>query len=361
MGKDSRRRIALSVALLAACPALMLVFSRYGEALFPAYRQAQKRFVALQATVAGVVPFALWDMVTVVLTAAFVISFVRRIRRKRPLAPLVTRALLLVALSVFLYVAWGLNHYAPPLASELSLEVGEYATEELVQTTSYYLEQAADRAREVPRNDDGSLAHQDFYQMATVAGVSYEGLGQEYEVFDGVNMPVKALLVAGEPLLYTGHTGIFWAPTGEASVPLNCADADLPFIMCHEAAHRLGIASEQEANFSAFLACAASKDVRFAYAGYYAAFVYCFNALARADESAAQAVLQGVGDSHAEGVDLVLADWTSTSAHYDAYRGPMREVGSTVNDAYLKSFGEQAGVRSYGLVVDYLIAWRGRG
>jgi hypothetical protein len=32
-------------------------------------------------------------------------------------------------------------------------------------------------------------------------------------------------------------------------------------------------------------------------------------------------------------------------------------VGTTVNDTYLKSFGEKDGVRSYGLVVDYLLAW----
>jgi hypothetical protein len=66
-------------------------------------------------------------------------------------------------------------------------------------------------------------------------------------------------------------------------VPLNTARADLAFIMCHEAAHRLGIASEQEANFSAFLACQASEDVRLSYSGYFNAFAYCVNALLRAD------------------------------------------------------------------------------
>jgi len=33
-------------------------------------------------------------------------------------------------------------------------------------------------------------------------------------------------------------------------------------------------------------------------------------------------------------------------------------VGRAVNDTYLRGYGEQAGVRSYGLVVDYLIAWQ---
>jgi hypothetical protein len=62
----------------------------------------------------------------------------------------------------------------------------------------------------------------------------------------------------------------------------------MPFTMCHEVAHRLGIASEREANFAAFLACTASDDVRFVYAGDYSAFCYCFNALYRADPERAQ-------------------------------------------------------------------------
>ena len=194
--------------------------------------------------------------------------------------------------------------------------------------------------------------------LAGLAGASYEPLAGEWPVFQGSTAPVKALLLWGEPQLYSGHTGIFWAPTGESTVPLHCATADMPFTMCHEAAHRLGIASEQEANFCAFLACVTSDDVRFAYSGSYSAFCYCLNALYRADPDRAQQVVQSVADSGLyEGVALVLADRAATREHYQAYEGPFEEVGTTVNNTYLRSFGESAGVRSYGLVVDYLIAW----
>ena len=61
------------------------------------------------------------------------------------------------------------------------------------------------------------------------------------------------------------------------------------------------------------------------------------------------------------GVALVWADRIATAEHYDRFEGPFERVGTTVNDRYLRSFGEQEGVRSYGLVVDYLIAWHRRG
>ena len=259
-------------------------------------------------------------------------------------------------------MGWALNHYAPPLAEELGLAVGEYSVDELADATAHYLAEAARLAPEVPRDEDGQQVRQDFFELARVAGGSYEGLSIVYPVFNGSTAPVKALLLWGPPLLYSGHTGIYWAATAEAGVPLDSAVAEEPFIMCHEAAHRMGIASEQEANFAAYLACEASDDARLRYAGNYSAFCYCVNALLRHDPERAQQVVQEAADTElAEGVTLVLADRQATSAHYNAYEGTaFEQVGTTINDTYLKGFGEEVGVQSYGLVVDYLIAWQQR-
>lgn len=327
--------------------------------LFPGYRNACKVIIGVQAMVANVVPFALWDIVALVLVGAALVGVAKRVMKGRPVLPLLSVVSLIAAACWFAFGGmWALNHYAPSLASELGLTVVQYSTDELTEVTERYLMRAATLAPQVPREEDGSLSRQDFYELARIAGGSYEGLESEYQLFAGAHVPVKALLVWGVPLLYSGHTGIYWAPTGEAGVPLDCAVADTPFIMCHEAAHRLAIASEQEANFAAFLACTASDDVRFAYSGYYNAFAYCFNALYRTDPERAQHLLQDAAAGEmGEGVVLVWSDRVATSEHYDAYEGPFEKVGSKVNDTYLKSYGEDAGVRSYGLVVDYLIAW----
>ena len=151
-------------------------------------------------------------------------------------------------------------------------------------------------------------------------------------------------------------------PTGEATVPLNCAVADQPYTMCHEAAHRLGIASEQEANFAAYLACSTSDDVRFSYAGNLSAFGYCLNALWGQDPQAARKLIEEVVEvpELEQGARLVMGDRAATQEWYARYEGPFQEVGQGVNDSYLKGFGQQEGVRSYGLVVDYLIAWQQR-
>lgn len=361
-GKHGRKRLAASLALLVADAVLMLVFSQWGSALFPAYRAFSKGLICVQAAIASVVPFAVWDMGAVVLVATAAVLLVRRVRHREPVMPLVSALCLLVSATVTLFVGgWALNHYAPPLGRELGIETHAYAEQELADATRHYLREAASLAPRVPRDGAGALCRQDFFELARVAGTSYEKLGERYGVFaGGSTAPVKALLLAGEPLLLSGHVGIFWSPTGEATVPLNCAVADQPYTMCHEAAHRLGIASEQEANFAAYLACSTSEDVRLAYAGNLSACGYCLNALWGQDPQAAKQLLEEMVavPELEQGVRLVMSDRAATQEWYARYEGPFEEVGQAVNDSYLKGFGQQEGVRSYGLVVDYLIAWQ---
>ena len=343
----------------------MVLFSQCGGAFFPAYRAFSKGIEGALAAIVSIAPFSLWDILLVPIAIAAVASFAFCIVRKRGITRWIANVCVIVAaLILFMVGAWGLNHYAPPLSDEFNLEVGEYSADELESATAYYLEQAAARAQAVPRDDDMTLSRQDFYELAVIAGRSYEPLADDHPVFEGSTAPVKALLLMGEPLLYSGHTGIFWPFTGEANVPLNCGTADIPFIMCHEAAHRLGIASEQEANFCAFLASTSNDDVRFAYSGYCQAFGYCLNALAanypdRVEAFIEKAIGEDIDPTNAKtyGTRLVLFDRQNNALHYQAYEGPAEDVGTAMNDAYLKTFSEESGVKSYGEVVDYLIAW----
>ena len=358
-----KSRLIASLLMLAACPALMFVFSHWPNVFFPAYRGFSKGLLNVLSALFSVVPFAVWDIAILLLIVATLVCLVRCVRRKRPFVPwLASVAVVLSAGTLLAVGGWALNHYTPPLSQDLGLEVEGGTVDELYEVTAYHLEQAARLAWDVPRDDSLNLERQDFHELARIAGAAYEKPAEEYGVFSGSTVPVKSLLLWGEPLLYSGHTGLFFAATAEAGVPLNCADADLPFVMCHEAAHRLGLAAEGEANFAAYVACISSDDVRFQYAGHYKAFVYCYNKLYSASPERAKQLFDeitqaGLGD----GLSLVRRDMKNTSAHYDAYEGTFEKMGTVVNDTYLKSFGEPEGVQSYGYVVNYLLAWHKAG
>ena len=190
----------------------------------------------------------------------------------------------------------------------------------------------------------------DFSAMAKSAPSGYEALGKQYDFFQVDSLPrVKKLLVP-DLFNYTGTTGIFVPFTGESCVNPDTYAASLPFTMCHELAHRLTIAAEDEANFAAFLASTAHEDVAFRYSGWYSAFVYCYNALYEADQAAATEIWDTMSKT-------LRADCRRANAHYEPYEGTVQDVAQQVNDAYLKAFDEEAGVQSYGKVADLLIAW----
>ena len=251
---------------------------------------------------------------------------------------------------------FGLNYYAGPLAEDLRLEVGRYSVSELAEATEYYRDKANELAAQVERDAEGNVAFSDFHVLAKKAGAGFHTLTYDYSypIFAGSTEPVKEL---GWADMYTsmGITGFTCGITGEAAVNPQIPDVTLPFTMCHEMAHRMCIASEKDANFAAFLACSVHEDVQFRYSAYYMAYRYCYSALATAQSTNAAAAAARI-DSEVS--DLLRRDLR----YYDSFFSTKKDekatkVADTVNDTYLKTSGESAGIASYGKVADLLVNW----
>ena len=153
-----------------------------------------------------------------------------------------------------------------------------------------------------------------------------------------------------------GISGIYFPFTGEPHVNAELPACQLPFVACHEIAHRLGFAREDEANFLAWLACRDHPDADFRYAGALAALRHALAVLALVDPAAFAVERERLAEP-------VLRDLRDLEAFWSRWRGPLAELGSAVNDAYLTAQGELEGVASYGRVVDLLLAerrWRAR-
>jgi hypothetical protein len=119
--------------------------------------------------------------------------------------------------------------------------------------------------------------------------------------------------------------------------------------MTHELAHFQGYMREDEANFIAYLACMASENADYRYSGAMLGLRHSLNALYAADREAYSAILAGL-------VQEVIADYAANDAYWRQFEGPIAEVSQTVNDVYLKTNRQAAGVKSYGQMVDLLLA-----
>ena len=265
----------------------------------------------------------------------------------------------ILACASFLYLfhtaIYGLNYYAGPLASDVRLEVADWTVSDLSAATEFYLNEANALADQVDRDSAGNVQFPSFEELAQQAGEGFRTLTYEknYSVFAGSTVPVKKL---GWSDLYTsmGISGITIAMTGEAAVNPEIPVVSMPFTMCHEMAHRMSIASEQDANFSAFLACDANSDLNFRYSAYFMAFRYCYNALAGTSTSTAQAEASKLKASIGKNLQT---DLDSYSQYLTLLDKEASQMANDVNDAYLKSSGEEEGVASYGSVTDLLVSW----
>ena len=295
-----------------------------------------------------VVPFPLWQLLTVVLILLILATLVLVLALKKNLIQWAGWVLAVFAGIYMVHtLVWGLNYHAGDLAEDMRLEVAGYTLEELTEATEFYRDMAADLATQVNRDGNGSVEFAEFDVLAARAGEGFKTLTYDYHypIFAGSTLPVKQL---GWADLYSsmGITGVTFGMTGEAAVNPQIPDVTLPFTMCHEMAHRMCIAPERDANFAAFLACSVHSDPEYQYSAYFMAYRYCYNALVRdgSPEASAAAARVNTGVS-----DLLYQDLVHVDQFFTDHGG--KSVGAAPAAAAAQE------KRSFGPVCDLLVSW----
>ena len=53
----------------------------------------------------------------------------------------------------------------------------------------------------------------------------------------------------------------------------------------------------------------------------------------------------------------MVRDLAHYNAYWDSFEGPVEEAATTLNDNYLKFNQQESGVKSYGMMVDLILAY----
>ena len=96
------------------------------------------------------------------------------------------------------------------------------------------------------------------------------------------NFPVKKSLFS-TPLSYMGFTGYINPFTLEANINYNIPKISIPPTICHEIAHQIGYAFEDEANYIAIKTLSNSKDNFLKYSGNLMAVQYLLSEIRKND------------------------------------------------------------------------------
>ena len=357
MNKNQARRRAIIYAIVSVNLLMLSLLIYTGVRHAPQSALSMRTFgLSLSAALGwltGRVSASVIEIVMFVLPLAIIAWLVVSGMKKRILVALSGTLLIVSSAVALFFVLYFVNFAAPPLAQSLGLTVREYSVDELREVTEYLRDEVNKYAPSVDRSLDGTASLPDFHPLNDELKVSYRSLAKQYDRFDVPTLDiltVKKAVLWSAPMSYVGIVGFYCPWTAEPTVNATGVDFELPFDMAHELAHSLGIGPEDECNFTAYLVCSASDDVRLRYSGALNAYIYAHNALFSADQPVASDIYKTL-DARA------IADLRSLTLYLKQYETPVREAGTAVNDAFIKSTGQANGVRSYGKMVDLLTAW----
>lgn len=374
-----RPRLAAAVILLALSAGLMALAAArpqfaewYAENIYPV-------FVDTAGRLWGIFPFSVSEIGLYILISAFLLSLagmavqaVRRARAARAAAQSTEQTaaqgteqtavqnaaraasswlsciLLAAGILAFLYtICCGINYHRRSFSEEEGIVTYRYTAQELKDVCLWLTEEVNALSGEVDRGSSGVMTLEAPEGEGAVEAM--RDLAEEFPALEGYYPQPKKLLVS-EILSYQGLTGIYSPFTVEANYNGDMTAYNIPFTACHELSHLRGFMQEEEANFIAFLACIGAERTDFQYSGYLSGWVYCMNALYRADHESWQEVRPLLAEE--AGSDL-----EADSAFWDAYEGRISETADRINDTYLKVNGQADGVRSYSRMVDLIVAY----
>lgn len=250
----------------------------------------------------------------------------------------------------------GLNYYRYTFTEHTGYDVEE-ADAEPAQRQEELVALAATLADELGQaralvGDDLDLFDVEPGQFERYAQESVDAMRKLAEQYPALERPLYSPpkpVLASELMSYANISGVFFPFTMESNINVDNPSFAIPWTMAHELAHQCGFMREDEANFIAYLACKRSDDALMRYSGYLLAYDNAVSALRKVDPEAASAIASGLSAA-------VQRDLAQRAEHWARYEGPVQDVSNAANDTYLKANNQTDGMRSYGRMVDLLLA-----
>lgn len=351
---SNKRKIKIGCVLLAAGFVLLLISKEskemaqwYSTTIYPIW-------VNVLGRVTGILPFSVAEVLLYILVLTMMgtilwlgVQIIQKKRQVRDFGKWFSGVFLMVGILFFLYVIHcGINYNRNSFAESSGIQIEEYSVEELQAVCAWLTKEINTLSDQVERSKEGTVVVNEEQELAVEA---MKSLGKEYSELEGYYPKPKKVLVH-QILSVQQISGIYSPFTIEANYNGEMPAYSIPFTACHELSHLRGFMQEEEANFIAFLACTKSSKEEFAYSGYLSGWVYCMNVLYREDNDVWK-------EMRAELSALVEADLKASHEFWSKYDGRIAEVATQVNDTYLKSQGQEEGVKSYNQMVDLMVAY----
>jgi hypothetical protein len=252
----------------------------------------------------------------------------------------------LVAVSLLYFVFhlfWGMNYYRLPLHRSLGLEK-DYTTEELIAVTEKLTRQSNQIHLQLSSNDTIKVTV--LYtkkELISNSSQGYETLSQIYPKLNPLPKSVKRSIYS-LPSTYFGIGGYLNPFTNEGQINSLSPLHKFPNTICHEQAHQIGFAAENESNFIGSLAAMHSDNPYFQYSGYIFALKHCLLEIERRDEDKFNELIENVNKG-------ILKNYQEEYEFYLTYKNPLQPIFDATFNQFLKANNQDKGIESYSYVV----------
>ncbi|MDN3493404.1 DUF3810 domain-containing protein [Winogradskyella bathintestinalis] len=245
------------------------------------------------------------------------------------------------------HILWAFNYYRQPLYKSLHLKA-DYTTEQLISFTERLIEKSNSLQYQLSKNDTIKVRLP--YSSSEIFDKvkdGYQTLSEEYPHLKYHPKSIKKSIYS-LPLTYMGFSGYLNPFTNEAQVNGLISTYKFPTTSCHEAAHQLGYAAENEANFIGSLAAIHNDDIYFKYSGYTFALRYCLAEIYYRDPESYNRILPTVNKG-------ILKNYQEIQDFWRSYENPIEPYFEKTFDNFLKANNQADGMKSYSYVVALLV------
>ena len=312
------------------------------------------------STISGLVPFSIAEILVLALPVLFLLIIIRflikmitqKFHRKERLIKGILNLFCIGSVILFMFTLFaGLNYYRSSFSTYSNLEVKESTVGELYALTESLALEANELREQVSVTDEEGVFRlsESTYELAKDANEAYKLLAKDYPVLGGSYAEPKPVLLSAW-MSSTEITGIFFPFTMEANVNIDIPDYSIPATMLHELAHLRGFMREDEANYLAYLAGMKSDNVELKYSSTMLALEISGNALYEQNTD----LYFQIRDLYSKDV---LKDIRAKSMYWQQYDDTVvSALSNKINDTYLKANDQEDGVKSYGRMLDLLLA-----
>lgn len=343
-----KRRIAfllffcIIIWLLSNYP--LIVENYYSNKFFPAIASTIRLFTRF-------IPFSIGDLLYLFVVFLILFSVINLFYRlfSYGFSSLNYKAGFLNSLKIIFWiylifnVLWGLNYNRMGVAYQLKLNAEPVSKSDLIQLNNILLQRVNFERNNV------SHSNIPFMQTKTWAVDAYKIVSKKYPFLEYKNADLKSSMW-GWLGNYTGFTGYYNPFSGEAQVNTNVPSFLQPYIACHEIAHQLGYAKENEANFVGFLAAEVSNIPEVKYSAYLDLFSYANRSLYFLDSSSAIQFRNKLSLPVINDINV----WRDFNRRH---QNPVEPVIRWLYGKFLLSNNQPAGIYSYDRVIVYLVAY----